>query len=215
MTAAAAYFIPAETICVEQEIRHSRFIAIIGHARGREEAHRFISETKHRRPGADHYCWAYMAGNPAETMDIGMNDDGEPQGTAGRPMLNLLRHRNIGEIVVVVVRFFGGTKLGTGGLARAYAGTVQKALDQLSLRECIPCRTLCLETDFADEDALRRLIDEKGFSLEDIRYTQNVKMTVKIPVGYTEDFRREALNRSRGRVKITNAEETASVRSMS
>jgi uncharacterized YigZ family protein len=206
MTAENTYSIPAESVTCEQEIKRSRFIAVLGRVKGREEAQRFIAETKTRWPGADHYCWAFVAGNPAQTVDIGMSDDGEPQGTAGRPMLNVLQHSGIGEIAAVVVRFFGGTKLGTGGLVRAYAGTVRKALDRLPLQEFVPCLTLDLIVPFADEDSFRRLIDEKGFTLENIRYAQKVEMTVKLPVDEVEVFSREATDRSCGRVKIVDPE---------
>lgn len=197
-----AYAIPAGTACAGQEIKRSRFIALLGHAAGREEAHCFITGAKDRWPGADHYCWAFVSGHPSTSADIGMSDDGEPQGTAGRPILNVLRHSGIGDIVAVVVRYFGGTRLGTGGLVRAYSGAVQKALEQLPLRECVPCQTVCLQAPFAEEDMLRRLITGKGFTLEDIGYAQKVEMTVTLPTVQMGDFCREVLERSRGRAAI-------------
>ncbi|ABA89720.1 protein of unknown function YigZ [Syntrophotalea carbinolica DSM 2380] len=202
MTIPATFLIPTETIAVEQEVKRSRFTAVVGRAKGREEAHRFIAEAKTRWPGAQHYCWGFVAGDPAATMDLGMSDDGEPQGTAGRPILNILRHSGIGEVVAVVVRYFGGIHLGTGGLVRAYSGVVQKALEQVPLEAFVPSQTVQLLVPFADEDAVRRLVADKGFTLADIRYAQTVEMFVNLPSCRVSDFCTWVQDRCRGRIRI-------------
>lgn len=209
MVTPASYFIPARSIWIEQELKGSRFIATIGHVRGREEAQRFIVETKEHWPGANHYCWAFVAGDPANTMDIGMSDGGEPQGTAGRPILNLLRHSGIGEVVAVVIRYFGGIRLGTGGLVRAYAGSIQKALEELPLDKFVPSQKVCLALPYADEDALRRLLSEHDFTLEDICYTHEVEINVCLPRSDLPAFYQKVHDRFRGRIRITDDSQPA------
>ncbi len=126
---AARYAVPAAPVEVEERIRRSRFVTRLGRVASRAEALAFVQETRDRHPGATHYCWAFNAGPPSSTALVGMSDDGEPHGTAGRPMLTALLHSDVGEVVAVCARFYGGTKLGAGGLARAYASGVKRALD--------------------------------------------------------------------------------------
>lgn len=126
------YDIPAEPEhCVLETIKRSRFICTMTHAPDMKSARDFVARTKARYPDATHNCWAFVAGPPGDTARIGMSDDGEPHGTAGRPMLNVLLHSGVGEVACVVTRYFGGTKLGTGGLVRAYSGMVSMALETM------------------------------------------------------------------------------------
>ena len=120
------YPVPSSTVETREVIRRSRFITVLGRAENRADASRFVGEVRERHPGATHYCWAFNAGPPGSTAQVGMSDAGEPRGTAGRPMLNALLHSGLGEVVVVCARYYGGVKLGTGGLVRAYAGGVKK-----------------------------------------------------------------------------------------
>lgn len=198
----ASYFIPARSIWIEQEIKRSRFIATIGHVRGREQAQQFIVKAQEQWPGANHYCSAFVAGDPATTMDIGMSDGGEPQGTAGRPILNVLRHSGIGEVAAVAIRYFGGVRLGTGGLVRAYAGSVQKALEELPLDKFVPSKRVRFVLPYADEDALRRLLSENHFTLEDICYTHEVEIDACLPRSDLPAFNQKVDDRFRGRIRI-------------
>ena len=115
------YKIPATLHRTEEKIKRSRFIATVAHASTEKDVKTFISMIKKEFPDATHNCWAYVAGPPGDTARVGMSDDGEPHGTAGKPILTVLLHSEIGEIVAVVTRYFGGTKLGKGGLVRAYS----------------------------------------------------------------------------------------------
>src|SRR5690606_7146777 len=101
-------------------------------------------------PDATHNCWAFVAGPPGDTASIGMSDAGEPHGTAGRPMLDVLLHSDVGEVVAVVTRYFGGTKLGTGGLVRAYGGAVQHALAELPTTLHVERTRLAFTTGYAE-----------------------------------------------------------------
>ncbi len=126
-------------------IKRSRFIVTMARVASPEAAKAFIDSVKARYPDANHNCWAYNAGAPETTAMIGASDDGEPKGTAGRPMLTVLLHCGVGEVAAVVTRYFGGTLLGTGGLVRAYQDLVKLGLEKLPVKERIPA-TLCLVT---------------------------------------------------------------------
>jgi len=115
------YAIPASRHRAEQVIDRSRFICSLASATSPDEAHAFIHEMNVEFPDASHNCWAFVLGPAGSTDRIGMTDDGEPHGTAGRPMLTVLTHSGVGDIAAVVTRYFGGTKLGTGGLVKAYS----------------------------------------------------------------------------------------------
>lgn len=131
---ASAYFTPLASVVTEQTIKQSRFICHLGHGPCSESIHAKLAQIRHDHPRASHLCWAYIAGPPG-TMAKGMSDDGEPRGTAGRPMLALLEHSGCGEIWVAVIRYFGGIKLGKGGLIRAYTSSVQQGLELVELKK--------------------------------------------------------------------------------
>ncbi|HEX4932653.1 MAG TPA: YigZ family protein, partial [Gemmatimonadaceae bacterium] len=103
------YPVPAERVRAELVIERSRFICTMGRAETSEAAHAFVKEVQGEFADATHNCWAFVAGAPGSTARIGMSDDGEPHGTAGRPMLTVLMHSGVGEVVAVVTRYFGGT----------------------------------------------------------------------------------------------------------
>src|SRR5690349_3350547 len=135
---ARRYLVPARVHRVEQEVQKSRFVTTAAPAPTVEEARAFIARVREEFPDATHNCWAYVAGPPGSTAQVGMSDDGEPHGTAGRPMLTVLLHSGVGDICAVVTRYFGGTLLGTGGLVKAYSGGVQLALVDLPTIERVP-----------------------------------------------------------------------------
>ncbi|HEX9115489.1 MAG TPA: YigZ family protein, partial [Anaerolineae bacterium] len=131
----ARYLIPAARVRVEEVILRSRFITTVSVAPTVEGARSFVSEMRAEFSDATHNCFAFLVGPPGSSAQAGMSDDGEPAGTAGRPMLAVLSGCGAGDIAVVVTRYFGGTKLGTGGLVRAYSGGVKAALAELPLTE--------------------------------------------------------------------------------
>ncbi|WP_442905536.1 IMPACT family protein [Halomonas sp. BC04] len=120
---------------VETEVEKSRFITWICHAPRMESFTALLAEARRAHPSASHHCSAFIAGPPGEQNAIGFSDDGEPGGTAGRPMFQVLEGAGLGQVGCVVIRYFGGTKLGTGGLARAYAQAVSQALVELPLHQ--------------------------------------------------------------------------------
>jgi len=128
----SAYPVPAVVHRAEQTIRKSRFIATVGPAGKAATAAAFVHGVRAEFPDATHHCWAYLLGPPGTTASIGLSDDREPHGTAGRPILAALLHSGVGDVVAVVTRYYGGTNLGTGGLVRAYGGTARLALESLA-----------------------------------------------------------------------------------
>jgi len=125
------YQAPAHRQQFELEIKRSRFITTIDAVDDKSAAKLFIQCMRDTYPDANHHCWAMVAGSPDDIYQQDQSDDGEPKGTAGKPMLNVLQHSNLGNTVVVVTRFFGGVKLGAGGLVRAYTQAVSSSLTQL------------------------------------------------------------------------------------
>lgn len=111
-------------------IKNSRFIANLRHANGRDECDIHLNDMRRKYPDANHHCWAVVAAAPDNSTYWGLSDAGEPSGTAGKPMLQVLSHCGIGEVSVVVCRYFGGTKLGTGGLVKAYGEAVKQVVEQ-------------------------------------------------------------------------------------
>ena len=160
---------PGGRFQIEETIRRSRFIATAARASTPEEAKAFIDEIRAEHSQATHNCWAYQAGRPGTTAHIGASDDGEPKGTAGRPMLTVLLHCGVGEIAAVVTRYFGGTLLGTGGLVRAYQGLVKLGLETLPMTVRVPCDRLklTLEHSFVNI-ALREFENHQAKILEKV-----------------------------------------------
>jgi len=193
-----SFLVPADTIVVEQELKKSRFIASAGRASNKAEAVSFIQAVRRTFPDASHHCWAYIAGEPNNTVEIGMSDDGEPQGTAGKPMLNVLQHKGIGEIVVVVTRYFGGVKLGAGGLVRAYSNAVQAVMEELPLEEVVAVKDALLQFPYAHESTMRRLLENHGISIVDTDYQDNVIMHIKVPENQADELEQKAINQTHG-----------------
>jgi uncharacterized YigZ family protein len=175
------YPIPAGAHRVEQSVRRSRFIATLAHAPTGDAAHDFIAGIRAEFRGASHNCWAFLAGPPGSTASVGMSDDGEPAGTAGRPMLEVLLHSGVGEVAAVVTRYFGGVKLGKGGLQRAYAGGVALALETLPRTERVGRVGLFVEIGYPALEPVRRLVAALDGELRGERFDTGVLLEVGIP----------------------------------
>lgn len=179
---------PDEIHREEDVVRRSRFIVSIARVSSTEEAKAFIERIRAEHPTATHNCWAFNAGAPEDTAQVGASDDGEPQGTAGRPMLTVLLHSGVGEIVAVVTRYFGGTLLGTGGLVRAYQGSVKQGLDSLPvvLREDMQRFVVSIEP-YQVSDFQHFLAEAKGRVLtSDFRF--DATFEVEVPKPHAQNF---------------------------
>ena len=161
-----AYAVPAELFEHEVQLKRSRFIARVVHVQDREEVNAAVARARRDYPDARHHCWAYILGAPQDARNAGMNDDGEPAGTAGKPILNVLQHGLVGDVLVIVIRYFGGVKLGAGGLVRAYSGVTQQALDLLPCVTPIATSRCQLRAAFSDEQPLRHQLLQWQFVKE-------------------------------------------------
>lgn len=175
------YSIPAARHRVEQSIDHSRFICTIERAEDPAVAQALIREMNSEFPDASHNCWAYVAGPPGSTNAIGMSDAGEPHGTAGRPMLTVLLHSGVGEIAAVVTRYFGGTKLGTGGLVKAYGGSVQLALASLPLVDRVDYAEATISIGYPNISLVQQAIASFGAEVLKQEYGVDVRYRLRVP----------------------------------
>lgn len=175
------YPVPAAQARSLLEIKKSKFIAYATFADSRSAAMDFLAELREKYPDARHHCWAYQLGNPSMPDNAGMGDDGEPSGTAGKPILNVLQHKGVGNIMLVVVRYFGGIKLGAGGLVRAYSGAAQQVMTELAIKQQAPQCTALLKADFKHEQFLRHLVGEYNGVVEACDYALGITMKVVLP----------------------------------
>ncbi|WP_396208239.1 YigZ family protein [Gemmatimonas sp.] len=162
-------------------IDRSRFICTVERVQSVEEAQAFIRAMNTEFADATHNCWAYVVGAPGSTDRIGMSDDGEPHGTAGRPMLTVLQHCGIGEIAAVVTRYYGGTKLGTGGLVKAYGGAVQEVLASLPVAERVDTVTATFEVGYAHIGAVQQLLPTLEAEVQAQDFAALATFTVQLP----------------------------------
>ncbi len=182
------YRIPAARHRVAEEIKRSRFITTVTHAPTVAEARAAIAEVAAEFADANHNCWAYVVGPPGSTSQIGMSDDGEPHGTAGRPMLTVLLHSGVGDICAVVTRYFGGTLLGKGGLVQAYSGGVQLALADLPTKERITAAWLQVIIDYAAITPFKRMLPDFEVEVIQEEYTVDAEYRLQLPVSRLDDF---------------------------
>jgi len=175
------YLIPAGVHRVEEVIQKSRFITTGAHAAGKEAALTFLKSIREEFPDATHHCWAFAVGPPGDTLSVGMSDDGEPHGTAGRPMLTALLHGEVGEIVAVCTRYYGGTKLGTGGLSRAYSGGVKLLLSSPPTQDKVERVLLEFEVEYGTVDSVQRLLEEVEALVHGVEYGEKVRYELAVP----------------------------------
>lgn len=173
---------PSTWHMTDVEVEKSQFLTWVCYAPEIGAFNTLLNAAKTAHPNASHHCTAYIAGPPGEQTLIGFSDDGEPGGTAGRPMFQVLQGSQLGHIGCVVIRYFGGTKLGTGGLARAYAQAVSHALETLPTREVIERDAYTLRLSFANESIARSWCDELDIPVEQAVYDgDGVRLTIGWP----------------------------------
>ncbi len=174
-------------IDVELEVRRSRFLTRLRRVTSEEDARAVVDERRRTHFDAGHHCSAFILGPDSRTARS--SDDGEPAGTAGVPMLNVLQHNGLSDVVAVVTRYFGGIKLGAGGLVRAYSDAVARAVADVGTRDVILTRLLQIEVPVADAGAmeaqLRGLVLSSGIavSVEGVDWTDVATISVAVPEG--------------------------------
>ena len=175
-----SYKIPKDEQTTEQTVKRSQFICSLRHCSDRNKADQFIRDRERIHPGANHNCWAYIAGAPEDPCNWAMSDDGEPKGCAGKPMFNVLQHSGIGEICVVISRYFGGIKLGTGGMARAYSSTVQQALEQLETTTKYHYQPITLELPYPLLKSIEKILTAQNAVITATNYEHAITLSVNI-----------------------------------
>lgn len=198
------YFVPKSAVFFEEEIKRSRFLTYIRPTEGIAQAREFWQEIKLLHPTARHHCWAAVAGSPTDSQQYGFSDDGEPAGTAGKPMLNALLGSQIGEISVVVVRYFGGILLGTGGLVRAYSSGVQQALKLVETELKIPRQLFFLTCDYSQINLVQMLCGKYDVEIYQQDFQADIHLSLGISEKSRQPFERELNERSAGQLKLVS-----------
>lgn len=182
------------------EIRKSRFIGQVMPVNGCDEAMEIVQRLRKEHRTATHVCWALMAGGQS-----GMSDDGEPSGTAGRPMLEVLRHHELDGVLATVVRYYGGIKLGAGGLVRAYTDAVAAPLMQAQRIERIAYAEIRLACDYADEARIRRWIAQHQYVLVEVSHEQTVQMRLNLPASALDGAQEKLRDLTQGRAVLSKS----------
>jgi uncharacterized YigZ family protein len=194
------HLIPARETRVEIKVVNSRFIATAAPVFTVDEAKAFVARIKREFADASHNVPAYLVGHGA-TVVAHSSDDGEPSGTAGRPALAVLRGSGLGDVAVVVTRYFGGTKLGTGGLVRAYGDAVREVLSLLPRAAKVPTHTISIVTPYSYFERLRLLVAAHSGAILDEEFAAEVTITARFAVGRLAPFQAALQEASGGRLE--------------
>lgn len=193
------YLVPIGTNRTETFVSNSRFIATVARVQSVEEAKTFIAQIRKEMADASHHVYAFRIGY-GNSVTEGVSDDGEPTGTSGPPVLAVLRGTQIGDVIIVVTRYFGGTKLGTGGLVRAYSEAAHVAFDSLNTEEKIEKVLLGIETSYSFYEQIKRLIIEHQGIIDDEVFEAQVAIFAQFPEPAADDFCRALLDLTAGQV---------------
>ena len=189
----------AAPVQTEIEIRKSRFIGVVLPVNTRDEARQRLQEIRTQWPGATHYCWVLLCEGAS-----GFDDDGEPSGTAAKPMYNVLMHKGLNNVLGVVVRYYGGIKLGAGGLVRAYGQAISEALKHATLVQAEPTVERTYRVAFAAESALRRLCEKSGAQVLEVGYGEAVTLRVRLKSAELEAFEMSARQMLGGALEVVD-----------
>jgi uncharacterized YigZ family protein len=193
-------------VCETQKtIEKSKFITTSAHVEGEDEAREYVAEISKKYVDATHNCYAYISDNLGNMLRF--SDNGEPQGTAGMPMLEVLKNNSLCEVAVVVTRYFGGIKLGAGGLVRAYSGCVAENIKAAKKVLYDTCEELDIVVDYPLVDPTLKYLGERGANVLNTEYANEVKFKVAIKKVEKDLFSSDLINRLNGRVKITKVNE--------
>lgn len=193
------YLIPNGFHRIETEVARSRFIASVGYTPTVDDAKAFLGQIRAEMPDASHHVYAFRVGYGASVIE-GMSDDGEPAGTAGPPVLAVLRGSKIGDIAIVVTRYFGGTKLGTGGLVRAYSEAAHVALNSLATTLKIEKRLLGLEIPYHLYNQVKLLIEAHHGAIEEELFEANITLMIRFALEDIPTFTNALRDLSHGKI---------------
>ncbi|MFA0054611.1 YigZ family protein [Vibrio echinoideorum] len=201
------YLIPSASALFEEEIKKSVFITQLAHTPSVEVAKQFVEQVKKEHSSARHNCWGFVAGRPEDSMKWGFSDDGEPSGTAGKPILAQLSGSGIGELTAVVTRYSGGIKLGTGGLVKAYGGGVQQALKLLQTIEKKITTKLRLELDYSFVPIAQSIMAQHQAVEVQADYGVQVELIIEIELLQVDSFTQTMINKSGAKALVTKVKD--------
>jgi uncharacterized YigZ family protein len=181
------YPVPAQTIRHEYRMSNSRFLTTIARTSTVDEARDFIKQIREEMPDASHHVYAFKVGYGGNVTE-GMSDDGEPTGTSGPPTLAVLRGADAGDVVLVTTRYFGGTKLGTGGLVYAYTNAAKEAVAKLPLEEKVARKLVGVAVDYTHYERLKQLTTQYEGLLEDDEFGADITRYLRLPEEHLTDF---------------------------
>lgn len=185
----------------EIEVKRSRFIAALRPVQSEEEARAFLEEIRRKNRDARHNCSAFRIGAPKQVLERS-SDDGEPQGTAGKPMLELLKGQQLYDVCAVVTRYFGGILLGTGGLVRAYSDALKEALSTAQTAKLQEGARVRVDCDYSFSGKVRYLGETKGFYPEAQEFTDRCAFTYLMPETAYASFASLLMEQSAGQAKV-------------
>ena len=186
---------------VSFERKGSEFIGYVSHASDRDEAESFVKEVRDEHTDATHHVYAYRVGADDEPLSERYDDDGEPSGSAGKPVLNVLQGEEVENVVGVVVRYYGGTKLGYGGLVSAYSDATKGALKDAGAKKTVPKETVHVEVSYDDSGTVRGIIESEGYDFG-AKYGENVVLVVRPPRKKVDELKDRLLSATSGRARL-------------
>ncbi|MBN1406704.1 MAG: YigZ family protein [Calditrichaceae bacterium] len=192
------YYIPASPVDAEIKVKGSKFIAGVIPVKSKNEAEQAYNEIKKKNYDATHNCFAYRI----DANIFRYSDDGEPNGTAGKPILQMIDSKNLSETLCVVTRYFGGTKLGTGGLIRAYSDAAKEALGKVKILNKVRSKKIRLLLNYDLENNVRNLLNSYQGRIDSSDYTDHIEMDLLIPESKTIKFKDEIIELSNNTIKI-------------
>lgn len=191
---------------IKTEIKRSFFIATVKGELNAQEADEFVKSIKKKYPDATHNCYAYVGDELGNITRF--SDDGEPSGTAGQPILDVLRKQNIVKTAIVVTRYFGGIKLGAGGLVGAYSSTASEGVSAGTLATKVECEKIEIVADYATHAVVDKFLRKNKCIIQDIVYDNEVKSTVFVALDSVESFVCDLTEATLGRAQIFKTGET-------
>lgn len=202
-----SYHIAVNEVVEETVVTRSRFICYLYPCQDASQVKTYVKQLQLEHPQASHHCYAFLAGAPSDSQKYGFSDDGEPSGTAGRPMLSALQGGEIGQICAIVVRYFGGTKLGTGGLQRAYGASVRQALTLVESELKIPMVERQLACDYHQVNDVLHFVEQSQSSINSQDYQEKVIFVLAIPEDQLKLFEQQLLTLSAGQLTLSKLDE--------
>ncbi len=193
------FLVPARRVETEFIEQKSRFIANAAPVFSVTATHDYISYIKDKYPDANHHVSAFLIGQGNSVISH-CSDDGEPAGTAGRPALAVLQGSGLGDIAVVITRYFGGTKLGTGGLVRAYSDSMRQVLEVLPLAKKVATTTVMCVVEYSYYGQAKLLVYHHGGLIKDQYFGADVTLTIRFEDAYLESFKQRMVDLTRGNI---------------